>query len=108
MVARRKLHIADVPLNDELRDKIARAAASAKHREAMLKDTHLIEAAIATDRIIVSLDETVRILFKVAAQRVGELRLIMWANPDQPEEGCIIWLESGARTERKRQLGFVE
>jgi hypothetical protein len=108
MVARRKLYIADVSPNDRLRDKIIRAAAIAKHREAMLKDTHLIEAAIATDRIIVSLDETVRVLFKVASQRVGELRVIMWANPDQPEERCVIWLEAGAKTERRRQLGFIE
>src|SRR5215210_3162353 len=40
MVARRKLYAVDVALNDELREKIGRAASRDKDAEAMLKDTH--------------------------------------------------------------------
>lgn len=108
MVARRKLHIIEVAPDDNLREKISRVAARAEDREAMFKDAHLLEAAIATDRIVISLDETARVLFIAAALSVGEIRRILWANPDKIEEECISWLEGGARNERRRQLGFVE
>jgi hypothetical protein len=108
MVARRKLHIIDVPADEQLREKISQATTKTRDREAMLKDTHLIEAAIATDQILVSLDETVRVLFTEAVGRIGEIRRICWANPDKIEEGCINWLEGGAKNEKRRQLGFNE
>lgn len=108
MVARRKLHLINVALDESLREKISRGAARAQDNEAMLKDTHLIEAAIATDQIVISLDETVRLLFMAVALRVGEIRRVLWANPDKVEEVCIGWLEGGARNERRRQLGFIE
>jgi hypothetical protein len=108
MLARKKLCIANVARNDELREKIERTAAKEKHRKAMLKDMHLIEAAMATDRVIISLDETVRALFSEAARGVSELRIVLWANPDKTEEGCLVWLEAGAKAETRRYLGFVE
>ncbi|MFL6276724.1 MAG: hypothetical protein ACJ74G_16165 [Blastocatellia bacterium] len=108
MVARRKLHIIDVALDDHLRERIRRVATRTQDRETMLKDAHLLEAAIATDQVVISLDETVRVLFVTAAIRVGEIRRILWANPDKIEEDCVSWLERGARSERRRQLGFVE
>src|ERR1700742_1873333 len=82
MVARRKLHIIDVPSDDQLRENTSRAAARTRNREAMLKDTHLLEAAIATDQIVVSLDETVRTLFVEVANKIGEIKRVCWANPD--------------------------
>lgn len=108
MAARRKLCIVNVAPDNNLRAKISGVAARPQDREAMLKDTHLLEAAIATDHIVISLDETVRLLFRTAAIRAGEIRRILWVNPDKIEEACIDWLESGAKNEKKRQLGFVE
>ncbi|HST21705.1 MAG TPA: hypothetical protein VLR90_11335, partial [Blastocatellia bacterium] len=91
MVARRKLVIICVTPNDRLREKVESTAEIKSHREAMLKDMHLIEAAKATDHTIVSLDEIVRKLFVAAARSVTELRIVIWANPDKTEEGCIAW-----------------
>jgi hypothetical protein len=66
----------------------------------------LIEAAKTTDETVISLDETVRNLFISAARHVGELRTIVWINPDKTEEQPITWLENGAKHEKKRSLGF--
>lgn len=92
--------------NSELRNKIKRNAASEKSRDAMLKDIHLIEAAKVTDQTVISLDETVRNLFAVAAHHIGEMRSIVWVNPDKAEEQPVSWLEKGAQPEKKRLLGF--
>jgi hypothetical protein len=108
MVARRKLCIVNVAPDTVLREKITLVAVRAQDEEAMLKDAHLLEAAIATDQVVISLDETVRVLFVAAALRIGEIGRVLWANPDMIEEACISWLESGVRNERRWQLGFVE
>ncbi len=72
----------------------------------MRKDYRLIEAAIVTDRIVISLDETVRILFAAVVRSVGKLRNIVWVNPSRTEEEFILWLENGAKPEKRRLLGF--
>ena len=71
----------------------------------MEKDFHLLQAALATDRTVISLDETVRDLFKRASQQVGEIQRIIWVNPDRTaEEQPIIWLQNGAPPETHRRL----
>ncbi len=105
MFARKKLVSVTVSSNEVLHNKIERVAFDDKSRKAMLKDMLLIEAAMATDRVIVSLDEIVRNLFGMAATSIGELRAIVWVNPDKTDEECISWLERGAKAEKKRCLG---
>ena len=69
------------------------------------KDFRLIEAALATDQIIVSLDDnTARKPYAVAAQTVNELKKIVWVNPDKPSEEPLVWLDDGAKPEPKRLL----
>ena len=73
--------------------------------EDMQKDFHLLEAALATDQTIISLDETIRQLFARASQRVGEIRDIVWVNPDRTEEEePLVWLQNGAPPEDHRKL----
>lgn len=105
MYGRKKVVALDTPSDARLRRKIERVAASGGDREAMLKDCHLIEAALATDRVVVSLDQIARDLFDGTADRVSELRCVAWVNPDDLEEDAIRWLETGAQPEKHRQLG---
>ena len=72
----------------------------------MLKDCHLLEASLAADGIIISLDDKVRFHFTAATEIIGEIGEIVWVNPDKPQEEAIAWLEAGAEPEKHRQLGF--
>ncbi len=106
MVAKRQVVFLVESCRDEtLREKLERAAASEPRRKAMIKDAHLIEAARATDRIVISLDEEARGLFRDAAPQVTEVRAVMWVNPDLAEEGVVDWLHAGARRDASRELG---
>lgn len=109
MVARKKLeYYPDIPANEELWNKIEGIAASSKEREAILKDFRLIEAALATDKTVISLDETVRKLLDKAAEQVGELRNVVWVNPAKTEnEKPLDWLRDGAKPEKERMLGSL-
>jgi hypothetical protein len=74
--------------------------------DAMLKDMHLIEAAIEADKIVISMDEIVRTHFQEIADMIGIIKQIAWVNPCEPQEKAIEWLQDGAELERKRLLGY--
>jgi len=74
----------------------------------MLKDLILIEAALASDKTVVSRDDTVRRLFRANLARLRALRPVVWVNPERPDEAAVDWLRSGAKPERRRQLGWVQ
>ncbi|MGI9107258.1 MAG: hypothetical protein ACR2G4_13530 [Pyrinomonadaceae bacterium] len=107
MTTRGAVIFLDIEASNKLRREIEQATAPrAAELKAMRKDYHLLEAALATDRNVVSLDESVRALFDTAAMSLAALKNIVWVNPDKPAEEPMIWLEKNARPERKRMLGF--
>jgi predicted nucleic acid-binding protein len=105
MVARRRVLFLESCLDERLREKLAEAATSQTRRRAIVKDAHLLEAAREADRIVVSLDEEARGLFRDAAVHVTEIRSVTWANPENHEEGVVDWLHGGARRDHARELG---
>ncbi len=106
MVAKKQVvYRLDIIADQTLRDKLDKVAESDRPREAMWKDCHLLEAAIATDKIVISLDEKARNPFDKAAKSIKELQEIMWVNPDKSEENTLVWLSNGAAIEKQRQLG---
>ena len=105
MIATKRFQYIKLPQNKALYDKIEATAVQEADINAMLKDFHLIGAALATDQTIVSLDETIRGLFGQASQSVGEIRHIIWVNPDRTaEEHPITWLQNGAPPGADRRL----
>lgn len=127
MVAKKKVYLLGSVARSDLREKISRAAThelacqagiispeslfqldpASIHEyscEAMLKDTHLLEAAMETDRTVISLDDTVRRLFAAATKKIGEIRNVIWVNPNDSNPGIMKWLESGAKSEKNRWL----
>ena len=74
----------------------------------MHHDMLLVEAALATDRLVVSLDEEVRGLFVQNLNRLRALARVAWVNPDRDEDAALSWLRRGARAERKRMLGYSQ
>src|SRR4051812_47317963 len=104
MVATRRMdHLGEVR-DGGFRARLLPCAPSKKKREAMEKDAHLLEAALQTDRIVISCDEKVRGLFQNACSAVSEIRAVHWANPEIEAEEVIPWLQDGAQAEAKRRL----
>ncbi|HBL12780.1 MAG TPA: hypothetical protein DD379_15535 [Cyanobacteria bacterium UBA11162] len=111
MLSKRKLEILDIPTNNKLWNEIYQIIESVtrsnKQQEEMIKDIHLVEAALVTDKTVISLDDnTARRFFSKAAAQVDELKDIVWVNPDKiEEEQPIEWLQNGANPETDRLLG---
>jgi hypothetical protein len=107
MTARKKV-VRPGPVEDAgLRQTIRSLQLTDKVREAILKDIHLVEAAFATERTIVSLDEIVRGHLRQAAGSVRSLKSLVWVNPTKDSEHATDWLREGADAEEERQLGFI-
>jgi hypothetical protein len=89
---------------EELREAIEAHSKDENVVAVMLKDAHLIEAALATDFRLASLDDTVRGHFSRLTGKLDSLRRVIWVNPAIEEEQAVEWLENGARSERFRKL----
>jgi hypothetical protein len=84
--------VADVR-NEEMRDQ-APGTPSAQ------KDLHLIEAALNSDRIVISLDDRARAELSVPAAAE-----VMWVNPVSEGGHAIYWLNKGAAPVKEWMLG---
>ncbi len=105
MIARKKLEaLPKIETDKDLWSSIEKNAENDSQRFEMVKDLCLVEAAIATDQTIISLDETIRFLFSQVSDRIDILQAILWVNPDKPQEDCLEWLINGATPDTKRCL----
>jgi hypothetical protein len=103
MIARKRVYEAAVCVDGSMRAFVV-AKGNEKVSEAIQKDCHLIEAARASDSVVVSTDDTARSLFFTASDKVGWLKTIAWVNPTISSETAIDWLKSGATAESVRCL----
>ncbi|MCP4362973.1 MAG: hypothetical protein GY796_33630 [Chloroflexi bacterium] len=71
---------------------------------AMLKDICLLEAALSSDFIVVSLDDTVKVLFSELAAQTTEIKEVMWINPTVNFDVHVIWLGEGAPIDSQQKL----
>jgi len=64
-------------------------------QKAVLKDAHLLEAAAATGKRIVSRDSTARNLFRCACPNLGHHRNIQWGDLTSVPANVIQWVKDG-------------
>jgi len=100
MYARKKIILLHVSTNPELRLRLTQGH-SPEETEAILKDAHLIEAALRANGIVASLDENARALFRTA-----ELNAVTWVNPFVERTRIKAWLEQGAPPVEEWKLGY--
>jgi hypothetical protein len=104
MINLNKLRPVSGETSPELRERIGRYSEDQNVVEIMIKDAHLIEAAIATDRLIASLDRNARGHFRRLAAALNPLRRIVWVDPSIEKERAVDWLEKGAPDQSHRRL----
>lgn len=96
MVARRRFIALNQVERKDIRQAVEDTNMHKNEKLAMLKDCHLVEAALATDGNVISLDDKAGMLFSTASSNIPELRKILWVNPSNDLPESISWLENGA------------
>jgi hypothetical protein len=92
MNARRKVERPGNVRDDALRAKIEKSIPEGQNHEVVLKDIPLIEAAMATDHIIITRDDEAREVFNKMSEEVNELKSLSWINPAKGEGTAVDWL----------------
>lgn len=112
MVARDKVERPDVTQAPDLEEDIDDFADDVSndfevieaYRHAMQKDRHLLEAALAADEMILSLNEKDRRRFAKACDDISSIRTIVWSNPERDPDNRLDWLRQGASPEPRLRL----
>ena len=99
-----KLRLLDDSVPSDLLELIEASSADRGVVEIILKDAHLLTAALVSDLRIASLDDTVRAHTALCLTKESTCLTLVWVNPTQAEEGPIEWLEQGAPLEEVRTL----
>jgi hypothetical protein len=84
---------------------IQAACASDAIRAILTKDFHLVCASIATDRVLITIDQHCVNHFRTISTNVPAIADITVANPDVSGVDVIQWLEKGAPSTLHWQLG---
>jgi hypothetical protein len=92
MNARKKVERLANVHDDALRAKIEKSMPEGQNHQVILKDIPLIEAAMATDHIIITRDDKALEVFNKMSQEVNELKSLSWINPAKKEDTAVDWL----------------
>ena len=104
MIARRKLvNLAGVS-DANIKNGIDNLAVSQKARDAMKKDALLIAAALETDGLVASTDDTARKLYSQACKNIARLGPVIWVNPATEYAAVSQWMRRGAKNSRGLRL----
>ena len=107
MKAKKKLmQVTDAATYTELLEQLEACIDTPRQREAVSKDFHLVVAALATDKIVITRDKELGKILHDAASEVRTLRSIVFANPEVAEDEIVAWLNRGAPAENSRCLGY--
>ncbi|WP_138755789.1 hypothetical protein [Paenibacillus sinopodophylli] len=104
IIASKRLKVIDDIEYEQIRTTIDKYAPNDKAKDAILKDVHLVEAAIQTDEIIISCDNKMRVLLYNLTSKCGDLKNIVWVNPVNPYESASEWIQNGCPKDQERKL----
>jgi hypothetical protein len=106
MTARKKVCFVSPEADVSVVEKLKKAQVAEKDEAAILKDVLLVEAALATDSTVASLDEEVRSLLRAFSEQWGRIKTVAWVNPTKVEDRAVAWLSSGALPQKEQLLGY--
>lgn len=71
-------------------------------RQEIVKDLHLLENALATDRVVLSMETNVFRLFSEHKKVLKVPQPVAWVNPTDDATACVDWIEAGAEVAKAR------
>ncbi|WP_375416044.1 hypothetical protein [uncultured Hymenobacter sp.] len=96
MASEKLWHVLSPEPDSGLTDRTHKVECSDAARQEMLKDVHLLENALATDEIVLSLETNVFHLFCTHAQVLKISRPVAWVSPTDAAPAGVAWVAAGA------------
>lgn len=87
-----------------LADPACACLASDGERNALKKDFHLLQSALATGQLIVSGEVSLQRIVTEACGEVQELASLYYGNPICEGDACRLWIKAGAEKDADRRI----
>ena len=100
MKAKKLWHILAPEPDSGLATRARKIACTEEVRQEILKDLHLLENALATDRIVLSMETNVFHLFSEHKKVLKLPQPVAWVNPTEDIDACLAWIVKGAEIEK--------
>jgi hypothetical protein len=104
MQQRRRIEEAEGAEYARLLDPACDCLSGLAKKEALRKDFHLVQSALATGQILLSNETRLPSHLKSSCKSIPEFRRIFFANPEKEKEECIDWIRAGAKKEPQRRV----
>jgi hypothetical protein len=104
MFGRKKVDSIEQDLSNNLEDRVREIVTDVYEFETIRKDIHLIQSALAADKVVISLDDNARRAFAGLTNDIRILKEIVWVNPQDSDFNA--WLADGAKADLKKKLSL--
>lgn len=104
MYQKGRIYQGNVPQLLELKQEVLNCCETVHIQKIVEKDWLLVEAALAYDNIVSSIEKRVYTHLHNISFKVNELGVLLWLNPDTQREAVFSWLENGARERDEAQF----
>jgi hypothetical protein len=104
MAAQKRIEDKD---GDEFAHHLDRACACLEHsswKDALRKDFHLAQSALASGQTIISNEKTFPMLVATVCRTIREFSSLYYANPAAEGDACILWIKAGAEKDANRRI----
>jgi hypothetical protein len=97
MIARKQIFPIKIDEHERIESSLSDFGLTDKQEKNALKDCHLIDAALKTDKIIASADDRAKEIFSIAAIKAEIMQKLIWINPKKIAAELIVLLEGKSR-----------
>lgn len=104
MFSRNKVQLQPVSPDPALQDRLEKTTRSPGELEALQKDMHLILAALANDRAVISLDNKMREILRSIGLKQRVLQGLLWVHPGEVGEDALSWLKDSCPSKKEWSL----
>lgn len=102
MKAKKLWHVLAPEPDSGLAARAKKIACTEEVRQEILKDLHLLENALATDKVVLSMETNVFRLFSEHKKVLKVPEPVAWVNPTDDIDACLKWIEAGAEVGKAR------
>ena len=102
MKSRKLWHVLAPEPDSGLAARAKKIACTAEVRQEIVKDLHLLENALATDKVVLSMETNVFRLFSEHKKVLKVPEPVAWVNPTDDIEACVAWIAGGAEVGKAR------
>lgn len=105
MISKKRMVLIKDIENKEIRNFVECNIKNELVKKSIIKDLHLVEAALSTDEIVISCDDRMRNHLKTMCNECKSVKRLMWGSPIKISDDLKGWIDKNFKREECREIG---